>query len=108
MDGYGFPGGVEPGEDREAAATREVEEGTGLAVELDRPWLVDPQSFACGDRRRDGGHAVFYLAPPLDGAALADDPGVGDGEIEDAARFESVPDAPIQPGRVRAVLDGDA
>lgn len=32
MDGFGFPGGVEPGEDPEAAAVREVAEETIEAV----------------------------------------------------------------------------
>lgn len=108
MDGYGLPGGgVEPGEGWAAAAAREAEEETGLAVDLDRPWLVESQFFACGDRRCDGGHTVFYLATPRPGERIADDPGIADEEIEDVAWFEAVPERCVQPGRIRAVLDGE-
>ena len=105
MDGYGFPGGgVEPGEDWERAAAREVEEETGVAVEIERPWLV-VRGVVEHDGERLDGHAVFYLATPVGDETVDDIPGVEDEIIEDVGWFGQVPDESIQPDLVRDVLD---
>lgn len=98
MNGYGIPGGgVEPGEDWEVAARREVREETGVVVELDRPLAVYGGVNEHADDRFRGPYALKYLAHPVDDGELADDPGATDDEIEAVEWFESMPDRANNP-----------
>lgn len=105
MAGFGFPGGgVEPGEDWPTAAAREVEEETGVAVEIERPWRVLRQTLEHGDEQLTG-HVVFYRAAPAGDEAIADDPGIEDEDIQGVGWFDAVPDRAVRPDLIREVLD---
>jgi 8-oxo-dGTP pyrophosphatase MutT (NUDIX family) len=107
-DGYVPPGGgVEPGEDPEAAAVREVEEETGVRVELERPVRVDRRRYehAHRDESFRGGYDVTYLAHPTGDQTLADDPGLADETIEDVAWFADVPERTPVPDLLERFLD---
>lgn len=104
MEGYGFPGGgVEPGEDWETAAAREVEEETGVAVTIDRPWRVHRQVLEHGGERV-AGHAVFYRASPVGDTTVAADPGTAAEDVQAAGWFDSVPDRAVRPDLISDVL----
>lgn len=112
-DGYLPPGGgVEPGEDPEAAAIREAEEETGVRVELDRPIRVDHRRYerAHRDESFRGGYDVTFLAHPVGDKTLADDPGLADETIQDAAWFDDLPERTPVPDLLERFLDapGDA
>ena len=108
MDGYGFPGGgVEPGENWEAAAVREVREETGVSVEIDSPWLVERQFYEHAGQRYGPDFSAFYRATPVDDGEIGDDPGTDDEVIEDVAWFKEMPDEAVQPARIRAVLEDE-
>ncbi|WP_267642313.1 NUDIX domain-containing protein [Haloarchaeobius amylolyticus] len=110
-DGWILPGGgVEPGEDWEAAARREAEEETGVAVTLDGPELVYQgrlEHVDTGEVLEDG-YAVFFAASPRDDGTVADDPGVADEDIQAVEWFAAVP-ADVDPdheAEVRRFVDG--
>jgi 8-oxo-dGTP diphosphatase len=115
-DGYLPPGGgVEPGEDPEAAAVREAHEETGVLVELERPVRVERRQYVREDADRDrdeddvnsfrGGYDVTYLAHPIGEKTLADDPGRDDETIEDVAWFEDVPERTPVPNLLETVFE---
>ena len=107
-DGYVPPGGgVEPGEDPEAAAVREAMEETGVAVELERPVRVDRREYTHEHRDESfrGGYDVTFLAYPVGDETVADDPGVGDETIVDVAWFDAVPERTPVPDLVETYLD---
>lgn len=115
-DGYLPPGGgVEPGEDPEAAAVREAIEETGVRVALDRPIRVERRQYvrenADADRDEDdvksfrGGYEVTYLAHPIGDETLANDPGVDDETIEAVAWFDEVPERTPVPALLESVLN---
>ena len=107
-DGYVPPGGgVEPGEDPEAAAVREAEEETGVHVELERPVRVDRRRYEHANRDESfrGGYDVTYLAHPTDDQTLADDPGLADETIEDVAWFDALPERTPVPNLLERFLD---
>lgn len=115
-DGYVPPGGgVEPGEDPEAAAVREAREETGVRVDLERPVRVERRRYVreSGDVELDGveadsfrgGYDVTYLAHPVGDESVADDPGVEDETIADVAWFDAVPERTPVPDLVETFLD---
>jgi nucleolar protein 56 len=86
-------GPVEPGEDWAAAATRVVEEQTGVAVEIDGPELVKRKYFSPegDDDRQTTAFQVFLRASPIDGeTATASSEDGGDGNW-DVSWFDEVP-----------------
>lgn len=90
-----LPGGVlEPGESHAEGAARETREETGVAVEVTGLAAVSVQTFV----RADGADsfelyfATFDAVPAAD-PSPADDPGLADETIEEAAWLESVPEA---------------
>ncbi|MGA9402085.1 NUDIX hydrolase [Haladaptatus sp.] len=106
MDGYGFPGGgVEPDEEWEDAAVREVEEKTGIEIELGRSWLVPQGEYEHEGERYDGEYTVFYHATAADDGTVGDELGIEGETIEDAAWFDAMPDEAFQPDRISDVLD---
>jgi len=117
-DGYVPPGGgVEPGEDPEAAAVREAEEETGVRVELERPVRVERRRYVReggGDLDEDeahsfrGGYDVTYLAHPVGDESIADDPGVEDETIADVAWFDAVPERTPVPDLLETFLASTA
>lgn len=112
-DGYLPPGGgVEPGENPEAAAVREAREETGVRVELKRPVRVERGRYEHADRDESfrGGYAVTYLAHPVGNETPADDPGLADETIEDVAWFDDLPERTPVPNLLERFLDaqGDA
>lgn len=112
-DGYLPPGGgVEPGEDPEAAAIREAEEETGVRVELDRPVRANHRRYENAERDESfrGGYDVTFLAHPVGDQTLADDPGLADETIEDVAWFDDLPGRTPVPDLLERFLDapGDA
>lgn len=106
MNGYGIPGGgVEPGEDWESAARREVSEGTGVTVELDRPLVVYGSVSEYDDDRFRGPFTVEYQAHPVGSCEVADDPGVTEDEIEAVGWFGAMPDRTNIPGALRNTFE---
>lgn len=105
MDGYGFPGGgVEPGEDWERAAEREVKEETGVDVDSVHPWRLR-HSVHSFESRSTSIPCVFYHAEATD-ATISEDPGVDEVEtIEDVQWFDTVPEEAVEPDRIREALE---
>jgi ADP-ribose pyrophosphatase YjhB (NUDIX family) len=108
-DGWLLPGGgVEPGEDWERAAVREVYEETGVTVTVDRPVCVGRGHF----RNAESGTTlpaeayVVFAATPTDGTTLAADPGVDDEDIRDVAWFHVRPDDVHDREQLELFLDG--
>jgi 8-oxo-dGTP diphosphatase len=108
-DGYVFPGGgVEPGEDWEAAAVREVREETGVEVRIDRPLRREREYYEhaeSGERVR-GITSVTFFATPVDGACVGEDPGVDGEEIQSVAWVDSVPERAARPELIERHLAG--
>ncbi|MFT4891724.1 MAG: 8-oxo-dGTP diphosphatase [Halobacteriales archaeon] len=117
-DGYVPPGGVEPGEDPEAAAVREAREETGVRVELERPVRVERRRYVRGSGDADldgdeadsfrGGYDVTDLAHPVGDESIADDPGVEDETIADVAWFDAVPERTPVPDLIETFLASTA
>lgn len=108
-DQWVFPGGgVEP-VDRSIreALRREVHEETGLEISVERPLLVESQTYVHEDepaRSFEGWFALFQAT--AQGTDLADDPGATDEEIREVRWFEEVPTAMLEHAdRVETVLD---
>lgn len=108
MDGYGFPGGgVEPGEDWERAAEREVKEETGVGIDSVHPWRLR-RSVHSFENRSTSIPCVFYHAEATD-ATVSEDPGVDEVEtIEDVQWFDTVPEEAVEPDRIREAFDNFA
>lgn len=90
-DGWVLPGGgIEAGESPKSAATREVEEETGLTVDTTVPVARIQQRFV-----HDGASALGHLTV-FDARAhttdIGSDLGVRADEIREAAWFDTVPD----------------
>jgi ADP-ribose pyrophosphatase YjhB (NUDIX family) len=106
-DQWMLPGGMlEPGETHAEGAAREVEEETGIPVEVTDLGAVVEQTF----RNRETGEvfefafAAFRADP--EHTDLTDDPGLADESIEAVAWHDSVPSDTLQREMVETVLDG--
>jgi ADP-ribose pyrophosphatase YjhB (NUDIX family) len=102
-----LPGSMlEPRETPAEGAAREVEEETGIPVEVTDLGAVVEQTF----RNRVTGEtfefafAAFRADP--EHTRLADDPGLADESIEDVAWHDTVPENTLQREMVETVLDG--
>ncbi|SIR16743.1 NUDIX domain-containing protein [Haladaptatus litoreus] len=89
--GWIIPGGtVETNETPAEAVVREIEEETGVSVELDRPLLVERQRFTHADEDEIAGDFVLFGATASD-TEIGDDLGVEDETIYEARWFADVP-----------------
>jgi len=105
-----LPGGVlEPGESHAEGAARETREETGVAVEVTSLAAVSVQTFV---RESDGASREFYFATfdavPAGDTAPADDPGLADEAIEEAAWLESVPKSTFDRDLVATLFAADS
>lgn len=105
-DQWLLPGGMlEPGETHAEGAAREVEEETGVPVEVTDLGAVVEQTF----RNRKSGEtfefafAAFRAEP--EHTRLADDPGLADESIEDVAWHATVPEETLQREMVVTVVE---
>lgn len=106
-DQWLLPGGMlEPDETHAEGAAREVEEETGIPVEVTGLGAIVEQTFH--DRETDEtfefAFAAFRAVP--EHTDVDDDPGLADEAIEDAAWHETVPEDTLQREMVETVLDG--
>ncbi len=93
-DGWILPGGsVETGETLGEAGVREVAEETGVGVELDRPLLVERQTFT-HDGGAVSGQFVLFGGTATD-AEIRDDLGLEDETIHAARWFADLPELEI-------------
>lgn len=88
-DRWGLPGGgIEPGEDHETAAVREVREETGVDCEVGAPWLFLHRIWSVPDAP-DASHSLHVFSDGVyDGGSVAVQPGEADG----AAWFARLPE----------------
>lgn len=86
-------GPVEPGEDWTTAASRAVEERTGVAIEIDSVERVKRKYFAPegDDDRRTTAYQVFLRASPATDAAIANGRDDSDERDWNVGWFEEVP-----------------
>lgn len=86
-------GPVEPGEDWAAAASRAVEEKTGVAVEIDGPELVKRKYFSPegDDDRQTTAYQVFLHATPIADETAAGSSAKADQGDWTAGWFDEVP-----------------
>jgi 8-oxo-dGTP diphosphatase len=89
-DGWVLPGGsVEPGESLAETAGREVEEETGLDVDLSGPCRVVEQRYRCEGAVATGWFVVFAATTPDRG--FGTEPGVHEDEIDRVDWFAEPP-----------------
>ncbi|WP_435154351.1 NUDIX hydrolase [Haladaptatus sp. DFWS20] len=90
-DGWIVPGGtVEMNETLADAAVREVTEETGVSVELDRPFLVEYQTFT-HDNTEISGYFVLFGATTSE-TEIGADLGIEGETIHDARWFTDLPE----------------
>lgn len=105
-DQWMLPGGMlEPDETHAEGAAREVEEETGIPVEITGLGAVVEQTFSNPDGERfEFAFAAFRGVP--EHTDLAADPGLTDEAIEAAAWHATLPDDTFQREMVETVVDG--
>ncbi|WP_255195574.1 NUDIX hydrolase [Halorarius litoreus] len=105
-DQWMLPGGMlEPDETHAAGAAREVEEETGIPVEITGLGAVVEQTFSNpAGETFEFAFAAFTATP--EHTELADDPGLDDEAIEAAAWHARLPDDTFQREMVETVTDG--
>lgn len=108
-DRWVFPGGgVEPSDESlRAALRREVREETGLPITIERPVLVEDQTYVhsvAPERSFDGWFVLFQTV--AEETTFSDAPGEDPDEIEAVRWFESPPETLLSHAEfVRAVLE---
>lgn len=93
-DGHGWmlPNGpVEPGDDYVAAATHWAEVMTGVSVTVDDIDRIRRRHYQTEDGRETIGHHVIFQGSPVEGTAVAENPGLPQQDIETVSWFAHPP-----------------
>lgn len=106
-DQWLLPGGMlEPDETHAEGAAREVEEETGIPVEVTGLGAIVDQTFRNCETGETFEFAFAAFRAEPEHTDVDDDPGLADESIEDAAWHSTLPDEVFQREMVEAVLDG--
>lgn len=93
-DGHGWmlPNGpVEPGDDYLVAAAHWAESMTGVAIAVDGIEHVHRKHYRTDSGRETTGYHVVLRGSPVDGTAVADDPGLPGQDVETVGWFADPP-----------------
>ena len=105
-DQWLLPGGMlEPGETPAEGAVRETREETGIEVRIEGLAAIAEQTFTDGDDAFGFHFAVFAATPG--NTILADDPGLADEAIAEAAWHDSLPADTFDRDLYSRLLDGE-
>lgn len=106
-DQWLLPGGMlEPDETHAEGAAREVEEETGVPVEVTDLGAIVEQTFRNCETGETFEFAFAAFSADPDHTRLAADPGLADETIEDVAWHDTLPEDTLQREMVEVVLDG--